>query len=132
MASQFVFTKLVVGDLDKCATFYEAVCGLSQQARIDAVVDGRDITEIVYAPTNKGGANFVLFAYHDSPKPKRDETIIGFSTDDIEGFAARIRAHGGEVYQGPDDRPEHGLKVAFARDIEGHVIELIQPLAAAS
>jgi predicted enzyme related to lactoylglutathione lyase len=128
MASHFVFTKLVVGDLDKCAKFYEAVAGLKAQARIDAEVDGRKITEIVYEPTSKGGANFVLFAYHDAPKPKLDETITGFSTDDIEGFAARIRSAGGEVYQGPNDRPEHGLKVAFARDIEGHVIELIQPL----
>jgi predicted enzyme related to lactoylglutathione lyase len=128
MANHFVFTKLVVGDLDKCAKFYEAVAGLKPQARIDAVVDGRAITEIVYEPTAKGGANFVLFAYHDAPKPASAETITGFSTDDIEGFAGRIRAHGGEVYQGPDDRPEHGLKVAFARDVEGHVIELIQPL----
>jgi predicted enzyme related to lactoylglutathione lyase len=128
MSSHFVFTKLVVGDLDRCAKFYEAVCGLKPQARIDAVVDGREITEIVYEPTAKGGANFVLFAYHDTPRPVTDETIIGFTTDDIEGFAARIRQHGGSVYQGPDDRPEHGLKVAFARDIEGHVIELIQPL----
>lgn len=128
MASHFVFTKLVVGDLDKCAAFYEAVAAVKPQARIDAEVDGRKITEIVYEPTSKGGANFVLFAWHDAPKPALDETIIGFSTDDIEGFAARVRKHGGEVFQGPNDRPEHGLKVAFARDIEGHVIELIQPL----
>lgn len=128
MASHFVFTKLVVGDLDKCARFYEAVAGLKAQARIDAVVDGRNITEIVYEPTSKGGANFVLFAYHDAKTPVKDETITGFSTDDIEGFARRIRENGGSVYQGPDDRPEHGLKVAFARDPEGHVIELIQPL----
>jgi predicted enzyme related to lactoylglutathione lyase len=122
----FAFTKLVVGDLDRCAAFYETVCEIKPQARIQGAIAGRAITEIVYEPTNKGGASLVLLAYDDEAKPASGETITGFASPDAEAFAARAVAAGGIVVEPVRDAPAHGLKVGFVADPEGHLIEVIE------
>jgi predicted enzyme related to lactoylglutathione lyase len=129
MSEHFGFAKLVVGDLDKSAKFYEAVAELKSQVRINTTIAGREITEIVYEATGKGGANFVLFAYHDTPKTPAGEMIIGFVTTDIAAFLERVRKNGGSVTVEPFETSSAGaMKVAFAADPDGHVIEVIQPL----
>ncbi len=129
MSGHFGFTKLIVGDLDKSAKFYEAVVGLKPQARIDAEVDGRKITEIVYEATANGGANFVLIAYHDTPRTPAGELILGFLTRDIDAFMQTVRANGGEVTTKPYESANAGaMKVGFATDPDGHIIEVIQRL----
>jgi predicted enzyme related to lactoylglutathione lyase len=122
----FAFTKLVVGDLDRCAAFYETVCEIKPQTRIEGAVGGRPITEIVYAPTNKGGASLVLLAYNDAPKPAFGEIIVGFASPDAEAFLARAAAAGGAVVEAVRDAPTLRLKVGFASDPEGHLIEVIE------
>ena len=124
----FAFTKLVVGNLESMSAFYEAVCGLKRQATVDAEIGGRKITEIIYAPTARGGGNFILLAYHDTPAPAASEVIIGFIADDVSAFVARALAAGGKVYQQARDATEHGLTVGFITDPEGHLIEVIKPL----
>jgi len=124
----FAFTKLVVADLDKSAAFYESVFALTVQARIDAVIAGRAITEIVYNQTAKGGGNFVLLAFHDAPTPAAGEAIIGFVTGEIDATVARAVAAGGTVLQAAADAPQHGIRVGFVADPEGHMIEVLQPL----
>ncbi len=122
----FAFTKLVVGDLDRCAAFYEKVCEIKPQARIQGAIAGRAITEIVYEPTNKGGASLVLLAYDDEARPSSGETITGFASPDAEAFAARAVEAGGTVVEPVRDAPAHGLKVGFVSDPEGHLIEVIE------
>jgi predicted enzyme related to lactoylglutathione lyase len=122
----FAFTKLVVGDLDRCAAFYETVCGVKPQARIQGAVGGRAITEIVYEPTNKGGASLVLLAYDDAPRPAFGETIVGFASPDAEAFIARALAAGGAAVEAVRDAPTLRLKVGFVSDPEGHLIEVIE------
>ena len=123
----FGFTKLQVGDLEKSATFYRAVCGLVDQNRIDTESAGRKLSEILFAPTAPGGATFVLIHYYDTPAPVRGELILGFTTNDLEAFVGRARAAGGGVEREPYAIPELKLRVAFVRDIEGHLIEVVQP-----
>ena len=122
----FAFTKLVVGDLDRCAAFYEKVCEIKPQARVEGSVAGRSITEIIYEPTNKGGASLVLLAYDDEPKPASGEIIVGFASADAQGLVDRAVAAGGTVREALRDAPAHSLKVAFVADPEGHLIEVIE------
>ena len=122
----FAFTKLVVGDLDRSAAFYEAVCEIRPQARIQGAIAGRPITEIVYEPTNKGGASLVLLAYDDEPKPASGEIIVGFASPDAEAFIARAVAAGGTSAEPVRDVPDLELKVGFVSDPEGHLIEVIE------
>jgi lactoylglutathione lyase len=125
-AEIFAFTKLVVGDLDRCAAFYEKVCEIKPQARVEGSVAGRSITEIIYEPTNKGGASLVLLAYDDEAKPASGEIIVGFASADAEAFITRAVAAGGTVMEPVRDAPAHSLKVAFLTDPEGHLIEVIE------
>jgi predicted enzyme related to lactoylglutathione lyase len=124
----FSFTKLIVGDLDRAAAFYKDVCGLTEQARVSDALGGRAISEIIFAPTSPGGASFILLAYPDTRKPASSEVILGFATPDVDAFAERVRAAGGTILEEPTSRPEHGVRVAIVKDIEGHLIEVVQIL----
>jgi lactoylglutathione lyase len=124
----FGFTKLLVNDLEATAEFYKAVCGLTETARVDAKIGGRPISEILFAPAYQGAATFVLLKFLDAPKPTNDEVILGFSTEDLEAFVERAKAAGGAVVEAPYDNPEHGVRVAFVTDVEGHLIEVVQLL----
>lgn len=126
--THFGFTKLLVDDIERAADFYKEVCGLSETARVDAIINGRPISEILFAPTGQGAATFVLLKFLDAPKPTNDEVILGFITDDIEAFCARADAAGGRITQPIADNPEHGVKVAFVTDVEGHLIEVVELL----
>jgi lactoylglutathione lyase len=126
--ASFGFTKLIVGDLEKSAAFYKSVCGVVEQARVDDVLNGRPISEILFNPAMPGGPTFVLFTFHDMPKPSASEIILGFMTPDLDAFLDRARAAGGTVVEELGSRPELGVKVAVVKDIEGHLIEVVQML----
>ena len=126
--AEFGFTKLLVADLDRSAAFYEAVCGLERSARIDGEIGGRKITEIVYRPAAPGGAMFVLLTFVGTAKPAADEVMLGFNTSDLDAFLARVRAAGGSVFEPPRTLAEMKLRVAFAKDLEGHIIEVLQAI----
>jgi len=123
----FGFTKLQVGDLEKCAAFYKDVCGLVEATRVNTESAGRKLSEILFAPTAPGGATFVLIHYYDAPAPVSGELILGFTTRDIDAFVARVSAAGGAIERAPYAIPEMKLRVAFVRDVEGHLIEVVQP-----
>lgn len=123
----FGFTKLQVGDLEKCAAFYRAVCGVRDATRVDTESAGRKLSEILFEPTAPGGATFVLIHYYDTPAPVSGELILGFTTRDIDAFVARAKAAGGAIERAPYAIPEMKLRVAFVRDVEGHLIEVVQP-----
>ena len=124
----FGFTKLVVGDLENAAAFYKSVCGFTEQARVTDMIAGRAISEILFEATTPGGHTFVLLAYQDTPLPAVCEAILGFTVTDITAFVARVRAAGGSVVDEVKSMPDHGVKVAFVKDVEGHLIEVVELL----
>jgi predicted enzyme related to lactoylglutathione lyase len=126
--TDFMFTKLNVCDLDTATRFYAAVVGLVEMTRVEAVIDGRSVTEVVYMPTYPGGPMFILARFHDVTKPATAELIMGFATQDIEGFVARAEAAGGKVIEAPREIPGAGMRVAFVTDTEGHVLQVTQML----
>ncbi|WNG34302.1 glyoxalase/bleomycin resistance/dioxygenase family protein [Archangium violaceum] len=126
--TKFGFTKLLVDNLEASAAFYKSVCGLVETGRVDAAIAGRKIREILFAPSHDGGATLVLLKFLEAPKPTNDEVILGFMTDDIEAFVERAKASGGAVAQPAYTAADLGLKVAFVTDVEGHLIEVVQPL----
>jgi catechol 2,3-dioxygenase-like lactoylglutathione lyase family enzyme len=128
LGAHFGFTKLVVGDLEKCAAFYRAVCGVEETGRVDAEIAGRRISEVLFAPTAAGGATPVLLAFHDAPKPAAGEVILGAITTDIDSFFARAIAAGGTLIEAIHEMPALKIKVGFAADPEGHWIEVVQQL----
>jgi predicted enzyme related to lactoylglutathione lyase len=126
--AHFGHLKLVVDDLERCASFYIDVCGLVEVGRASADMNGRPGTEIMFGPTAEGGAMFVLLKFHDVSGPQTNEVLLGFMTPDLDAFCARVTAAGGRVTQPVTSVPEHGVKVAFVADVEDNVLEVLQLL----
>jgi predicted enzyme related to lactoylglutathione lyase len=128
--NHFGFTKLLVHDLEATARFYKDVCGLTELQRVDSTIAGRAISEIIFTATAPGAGSFVLLKFLDAPKPTNDEVIIGFITDDAEAFLDRAVAAGGAIADPAKPHPDHGVKVGFVTDCEGHLIEVVELLPA--
>lgn len=124
--AHFGFTKLLVQDLEKSAKFYSEVCGLTELVRVDAAIAGRPISEIMFNPTGEGAAMFVLLKFMDTDDAQGHDVILGFQTDDVVAFVERAVAAGGQIVDPVTDNPDHGVKVGFVRDPEGHLIEVVQ------
>ncbi len=117
-------TKIVVADLDKSEAFYRAVCGFDQIERIS----GEGFTESIMRPSGSAlggamGGALVLFVDGTSPPP--GEAVLVFETDDVEAFAARVLAAGGEITHPPQLLADLGVRFTLGKDIEGHVIEAV-------
>jgi predicted enzyme related to lactoylglutathione lyase len=126
--AHFGFTKLIVENLEASATFYKEVCGLTEMARVSAGVNDRKIEEIIFSPTEEGGATLVLWKWLDRASPVVDEVIIGFQTSDLAAFVDRATAAGAKIVSDIKDMPEHGVKVAFISDPENHLLEVVELL----
>jgi len=126
--TDFMFTKLLVSDLDTATTFYASVVGLVEMQRVEAVIDGRPVTEVVYMPTYPGGPMFILAHFHDAVAPSNSELIMGFASQDLDGFVARAEKAGGKVIEAARELPGAGMRVAFVADTEGHVLQVTQML----
>jgi predicted enzyme related to lactoylglutathione lyase len=53
--------------------------------------------------------------------------IVGMQTADLAAFLERAQKAGGKVEQAPRIIEDYKVKVAFVRDVEGHLIEVVQP-----
>lgn len=127
-SDHFGFTKLIVIDLDKVADFYKAVFGLSELARVESNVAGRAISEIMFHPTAEGGASFVLLKFLDQKAASASEVILGFQAVNVDAAVERALAAGGKLVDPVRNMPEHGVRVAFIEDVEGHLIEVVELL----
>ena len=120
----FMFLKLIVHDIGKSEAFYKSVFGLVEMNRMEAKITGRDVVEIVYQPTYKGGPLFILASFPGDTQPACNESIIGFASGDFDACLQRIEKAGGSVVE---DRmvPDFGRTV-FAKDPEGHLLQISQ------
>lgn len=127
--SDFSFCKMVVADLDKVADFYREVFGLIEWQRVkmeQSSTTGGPLEEIIFSATKDGGPSLTIVELKDRAAPPQGETILGFATDDIEALLDRAVKAGGSIATPIKHQPEHGIRVAFIRDNEGHLVEVIQ------
>lgn len=120
----FMFTKLIVNDLDRAVEFYSGVFGLVEMHRLEAEITGRKVSEVVFMPTAEGGPMFVLARFHDRAGPATDETILGFAAQDLDALLERANTFGGVV---ASQTSGGGFRHAFLLDPEGHLIQISQP-----
>ena len=52
--------------------------------------------------------------------------ILGFTTPDLSALLDRVPRAGGSVFGKVKEMPDHGIRVAFARDPEGHLSEVVE------
>jgi predicted enzyme related to lactoylglutathione lyase len=127
MNPSFSFTKLVVHDLEKQAAFYRDVYGLHAVQRVKAEIGSEAIDEIMLSSDpNAPFGSLVLLKFLPRSAAQTGELILGFLTDDLPALLDRVRAAGGRIHAPIKEMPEHGLRVAFATDPEGHLAEIVQ------
>ena len=132
--ARFSFTKLIVNDEETMARNYHEVYGLNAIQRVqgESSAAGEPFREIIMGP---GGSmspdeSLVMFSFTGRPAPRDQECILGFVTDDLDALVARIAANGGKLVGPIKSMPEHGIRVVFATDPEGHLSENVQMLPA--
>ena len=127
--AKLTFTKLVVDDLDAMADYCCEVFGLHRatRARFESGVASEPIEEISLAenPEEPFGP-LSLLKYEERPAVQNGELILGFTTDDLDSLLDRVRRAGGAQSSDLKVFPDHGLRIAFARDPEGHLSELVE------
>ncbi|MCP1470470.1 putative enzyme related to lactoylglutathione lyase [Sphingobium sp. OAS761] len=127
--AHFGFCKLRVNDLEKTAAFYRSVFGLADWKRVahdNSATTGGPIDEITFRSTAAGGPSLTLLKTVDRPAPPIGEAVMGFITPDLAALLVRAKAAGGELARPIRDMPEHKVKVAFVKDNEGHLIEVVE------
>jgi lactoylglutathione lyase len=122
------FTKLVVDDVDKVSSFYAAVCGLIEEGRGEDKIADRPIREVYFKSDPPGTGTFTLTKFLDAPKRSNQDLILGFITADIIRFVERALGAGAEMVEAPHTRSEFGVKVAFLKDVEGNLMEVVELL----
>jgi predicted enzyme related to lactoylglutathione lyase len=127
--AHFGFCKLRVNDLEKTAAFYRTVFGLADWKRVahdNSATTGGPIDEITFRSTAAGGPSLTLLKTVDRPAPPIGEAVMGFITPDLAALLDRAKAAAGELARPIRDMPEHKVKVAFVKDNEGHLIEVVE------
>ncbi|WP_196221857.1 VOC family protein [Sphingobium sp. CAP-1] len=126
----FGFTKLIVSDVDSLFRFYARVFGLAEVARVQQG-DGADaLDEIIMGAAGTGYATptLVLQRYPNRPVPAPGEATLGFVVPNVDATVATALSAGGSIHRAAQTQSHHGVKVAFIKDSDGHLIEVVQML----
>ena len=123
-----MFTKIIVDDEEKMASYYSEVYGLKVTHRVSGEAGGlgEPFREVMLATSDGSNQSLVMFKFVDRPAPRDQQIIAGFVTDDIESLSRAIVSAGGKLCGDINDMPEHGVRVLFSEDPEGALCENVQ------
>jgi predicted enzyme related to lactoylglutathione lyase len=123
-------TKIVVADVEAQERFYTQALGLTRTAYIEQGEGEAHIREAILgvAGAQLGMAQLSLVQYVGRAAPPPGEAIIAFMSNDLEATIAAMVEAGGQIVVPVQEVPEHGLKLAFVIDPEGHTVEILQTL----
>lgn len=120
------FTKLIVEDIDRMSEYYCALCGFAEEGRGDDQIASRPIREVYFRSDPPGTGTFTLTKFLDRPRQPAEAIILGFVAADINQFVENAVKVGSVVIEPVQSRPDHGVKVAFVKDPEGNLIEVVE------
>lgn len=119
--------KIIVGDVDRVFEFYSNVLGLEQHIRVQEGEGHDQLDEIISKPVGADVAPIIAIkCFVNRPPPVPGEVQIGFIVKSVDQIIDAALLAGGEIAKAARDYDHHGVRVAFIRDIEGHMIELIE------
>lgn len=148
---RFDHVGLVVGDLERSVGFYRDVIGLAllgsgaESDRRYAEMLGVTRVRFAWAELDLGRGHVLELLRFDEPSDTAPTTRgaglpgvvhLGIRVADIDAAHEALTKHGGTVFSRPIELAEDnrwlGLRVFYALDPDGHLIELIQGPAAAA
>lgn len=131
LTAKSISAKLIVGDEEAMTTFYCAVFGLKPIWRVQGDSAGTEepFREVILARgDDMASGTLVMFNYVNRPKPSDQQVTLVFLVEDIDATADAVVANGGSLVAPMKSQPEHGVKVLFARDPEGAIMEIVELL----
>lgn len=126
-----IFVKLIVADEVAMAEFYQKTYGMKEVTKVqgDSAGNGEAFREVILSADGQmTGQSLVLFNFVNRPKPRDQQSILGMIVTDMEQLKERIVANGGKLVGPTRDMVEYGVRVQFAEDPEGALIENVQML----
>lgn len=130
LSARFAFTKLIVSDVDRLFAFYRDVFGLGEIARVRQGQGESELDEIIMGPEGAGYSvpSLVIQRYPNRPVPERGEATLGFIVPDLDRTLEAAVNAGASIDRPARTAPEHRIRVAFVKDTDGHLIEVVQTL----
>jgi lactoylglutathione lyase len=113
-----------VSDLERSVDFYTRIFGMRTLMKLPLP----DMDEVILGFKGQATA-VVLMQHHDRSGHDYPNTggKLAFYVEDPVAVAAAIRAEGLEIVREPTPVPELGdVVVGFAKDPDGHLLELLQ------
>jgi lactoylglutathione lyase len=129
---KLTYVRLLVSDFDACFRFYRDVMGWEPTwgQEGDGYADfatGSDCTLALFARQSMAEAVGTASLPATASVQDRDMLIVG--VEDLDAAVSRLRERGGDIFSGPTDRPDWGIRVAFLRDPDGTLIEVNAPMS---
>lgn len=112
-----------VTDLERSVRFYEQALGLTVTHRIEIP----NVSEVVLAGAS--GNRVQLAWQHDRKSPLEHGNALWklyLDTDDCAGLYERAIAGGAEPVSGPQHLEQWNVTVAFFKDPDGYLFEIVQ------
>ena len=130
-ALAFSFTKLVVADLERAERFYSEAFGMQALHRVRSEEHAYPLEEAIMA-LGEGleQHRLMLVHYLTRPCPPSGAVWTGFVVADIAATLEALTRCGGRLEVAAHANQEHGVLAVLAADPDGHMIEVIQMLAA--
>lgn len=124
---RLLHTMIRVGDLESSTRFYTEVLGM-RLLRSKDYPEGRFTLVFVGYGNEQESAAIELTHNWDTRAYELGNGFghIAIGVDDIHATCERIRASGGIISREPGPMKHGSTVIAFARDPDGYVIELIQ------
>jgi catechol 2,3-dioxygenase-like lactoylglutathione lyase family enzyme len=135
---------IVVVDLDRALGFYRDLLGLAVAREMDeggeylariTALPGATARTVKLAAPGGGMVELLRFTSHPGtvgPEPSAAApgcSHVAFTVDDVEALHARLTAAGVRFHAPPQISPDGGARVAYCRDPEGTIVELVEVLA---
>jgi catechol 2,3-dioxygenase-like lactoylglutathione lyase family enzyme len=118
--------RLLVSDYGACFRFYRDAMGFrvtfgDEDGPYSDFDAGADVELALFVGDHQLSA---------TPAAGGDQAVLIFSVDDVDSALAELRGRGADIAGEPVDRDDWGIRVAYLRDPDGHLIELNHPLPA--
>lgn len=123
MVKKLLHTRMRVNDLERTIKFYESALGLTVARRHTSPRGA----QLAFLATPGSDVEIELCQLTNSPsvQVQPDLMHLAFEVDDLEKFAADLKAKGHALSDGPT-KTGSGSVIAFIDAPEGYEIELIQ------
>lgn len=129
-------TKLIVRDVAAAERFYVGI-GLRLVSRnLGGEAEVRQQQSWLSVTGDSSSHILILSQFLEVAAPALPdyprEVWLAFNVADVDAILAEVQAAGGCIVRPGEDRPEHGVRAAVVTDNEGHIIEIVGPIGAAS